>query len=49
MFYKLLQRVFDGKIVKIFWFAGLLSNVIIDETGVNQGGPNSPNMFVDFL
>ena len=28
---------------------GLLSQIITDETGVNQGGPNSPDTFVDFL
>jgi len=28
---------------------GLLSEMISDETGVNQGGPNSPDMFIDFL
>ena len=27
----------------------VLSHLITDETGVNQGGPNSPDMFVDFL
>ena len=60
MFYKLLQRGIDGKIVKLLrnmykntktkvCVNGLLSNLITDETGVNQGGPNSPDMFVDFL
>lgn len=28
---------------------GVLSHIIADETGVNQGGPNSPDMFVDFM
>ena len=28
---------------------GLLSEIFTDEVGVNQGGPNSPDMFVDFL
>ena len=60
MFYKLLKRGIDGKILKLLremykktkmkvCVNGMLSPLISDETGVNQGGPNSPSMFVDFL
>ena len=60
MFYKLLKRKIDGKIIRILrdmykktsakvCVNGMLSDLMNDETGVNQGGPNSPDMFVDFL
>lgn len=60
MFYKLLKNGTDGKFVHLLrdmyaktqmkiCIDGMLTGMISDETGVNQGGPNSPDMFVDFL
>ena len=60
MFFKLIKKGLDGKFVKVLrqmykktkmkvCVNGLLSKFITDETGVNQGGPNSRDMFTDFL
>ena len=60
MFFKLMKRGIEGKCVHLLQNVyikakmkvcvnNVLSHLITDETGVNQGGPNSPDMFVDFL
>jgi len=60
MFYKLLQRNYDGKIIRILYdmyqktkskvcVNGSLSSFLVDTLRVNQGGPNSPDTFKDFL
>ena len=61
MFYELVKRgrPIDGSVIKTsmrcrrtkmkICLDGLLSEIFTDEAGVNQGGPNSPDMFVDFL
>ena len=59
MFYKLICRGFDGKTIRLLrdmykktkmkvCINGILSDIITDETGVNQGSLNSPDMFIDF-
>ena len=58
MFYKLVKRGIDGSLIKRprdtyrktkmkMCVDGLLSEIFTDEASVNQGDPNSSDMFVD--
>jgi hypothetical protein len=60
MFYKLMKKKIDGKLIRLLHdmysktkskicINGYLSEFLYDTLGVNQGGANSPDMFVDFL
>ena len=60
MFYKLFTKKIDGKLVRLLhdmykktkakiYVNGYLSDFLYDTLGVNQGGANSPDMFIDFL
>ncbi len=60
MFYKLIRKQIDGKLIRLLYniysktktkicVDGFLSNFIYDTLGVNQGGPNSSDMFKDFF
>lgn len=60
MFHKPMKKKIDGKLMRILYnmytktkskicVNGALSDFLYDTLGVNQGGPNSPDMFVDFL
>ena len=60
LFYKLVKNQIDGNIIKLLYdmynktkskicTGGLLSEFLHDTLGVNQGGPNSPDMVKVFL
>ena len=60
LFYKLFTKKIDGKLVRLLhdmykktkakiYVNGYLSDFLYDTLGVNQGGANSPDMFIDFL
>ena len=60
IFYKLVKKKIDGKLIPLFYdmykntksmicVDGLLSDLLYHTLGVDQGGPNSPEMFKGFL
>ena len=60
LFYKLVKKQIDGNLIRLLYdmynktkskicTGGLLSELLHDTLGVNQGGPNSPDMFKGFL
>ena len=60
MFYKLVKKKIDGKLIRLLYdmykntksmicVDVLLSDLLYDTLGVNQGGPNSPEMIKGFL
>ena len=60
MFYTLVKTKIDGKLIRLLYdmykntksmicVDGLLSDLLYDTLGVNQGGPNSPEMFKGFV
>ena len=60
MFYKLVKKKIHLKLIRLLYdkykntksvicVEGLLSDLLYDTLGVNQGRPNSPEMFKGFL